>query len=78
MHNLSCVIEVYRLQDTPGHSYLFREIPIGTTFSAFDRQPDFIWKYRLRYKFRSALVLDHPVSSYVMTFPPSHINSTVL
>jgi hypothetical protein len=67
-------IEVHRLQDYPAHSYLFREIPVGTTFNAFNREPTFMWRVRLQPGF--ALQLDHPVSSYIMAFPPFLINST--
>lgn len=65
------VIEVYRL---PGNypfqqwSYLFRFIPVGTTYNKFSKEPDYVFHGRMKPRYR--LGLDSPVLSCVMHFSP--------
>jgi hypothetical protein len=62
-------IEVYRL-NLPGNFgemvYLYRFIPVGTTFNAFSRIPDFSFKGKL--KPGHTLGIDAPVRSCTIKF----------
>lgn len=63
-------IEVYRLRgqaDDVNLTYLFREIPVGTTFNKFERDPEFIFKVTFKPPFK--LGIDFPVQSYYMSYP---------
>lgn len=57
-------IEVYRLQGSELQKvgYMYRLIPVGTTFNKFNRDPDFVFKVTCKQGYR--LRLDHPITSY--------------
>lgn len=70
------VIEVYRdcYWVTP-HGYFYRFIPVGTTFEALPRSPDFVWYGQFHPGY--SLPLDYPCDSYHLAYiPPILINST--
>lgn len=63
------IIEVYRLRVDPGDRrliYLNRYIPIGTTITKFDRDPEFIWKCQLKHG--AVLKLDQPTEVVYVTY----------
>lgn len=64
MRDLDFLIEVYRLKDNPAYQgrYLYRFIPVGTTYNPFNREPDFLFKGSLKAGY--SLPIDYPVKSY--------------
>lgn len=59
-------IEVYFLKDRPGCA-LYRFVPVGTTITSFNRDPDYV--FRVRVHDVKLLRLDHPSFWYIGCWP---------
>lgn len=80
MQNCDAFIEVYVLPTygtyVGGYCALYRFVPVGTTVTSFNRQPDYL--FRVRVHDVKLLSLDYPVHWYIGCWPGQSVNDSFL